>query len=244
MGATLLNPYAVAAAAPAVTPADVAGLIGWFAGDTITDPDGSSVTSWTDGSSFASHGTQATSGARPAVKTGGNGINGHNVVRFDGVNDFLITAMPTDTKPFTCVAVVKMTTLAGYGAILAGNTGGLEWRIDQSSGVQSALSQATALIGSSSSAVVVGTAAILVCQYSGTGVWKFYKNGGAPDTGTTDLTFAAASSTIGALASADEPIGADLAELAKWDSVLSLANLNAQCAALGTKYAITWTPAT
>lgn len=76
-------------AAPAFSPADIAGLRLWLdASDTstITDAGGGAVSAWNDKSGNSFHVTQSTAGARPT--TGVRTINGLNALDFGG-GDYL-----------------------------------------------------------------------------------------------------------------------------------------------------------
>lgn len=58
--------------------------------DSITGSDGDAISPWSDESGNAAHFTEATN--KPVLKKGANGINGHNVLRFDGSNDLMTCA--------------------------------------------------------------------------------------------------------------------------------------------------------
>lgn len=60
--------------------------------DSISGSDGDSIATWADESGGARNFTQTTASCKPVLKKTTNGINGHNVVRFDGSNDYLISA--------------------------------------------------------------------------------------------------------------------------------------------------------
>jgi lysophospholipase L1-like esterase len=68
--------------------------------------DNDPVPSWTDSSGNARHLTQATSGNRPVVKKG-LGPNSHDLVRFDGTNDYLDVAY-TIAQPAEVWMVCRM----------------------------------------------------------------------------------------------------------------------------------------
>lgn len=73
-----------------VQPDSISGLKLWLKADAITGSnDGDSVTTWTDSSGNTNNATQSTAANKPTYKT--NIINGNPVVRFDGVDDNLIT---------------------------------------------------------------------------------------------------------------------------------------------------------
>lgn len=76
-------------------------LRGFFEGDTNAGADASAVSAWTDQTANAYVLGQATGANQPIVKT--NILNGHRVVRFDGVDDFLTgpaNAMGLSAQPF------------------------------------------------------------------------------------------------------------------------------------------------
>jgi|LakMenEpi03Aug12_release.lakeMendotaPanAssembly.Ray.scaffolds.fasta_scaffold440738_1 hypothetical protein len=86
-------------------PALPAGLTNrWTAPSTGSD--GDLIATFTD-SSGGNHGT-ASGSARGTLKTGANGLNGRNVVRFDGVaNAYTLGSSIATTGDFTIIAVMK-----------------------------------------------------------------------------------------------------------------------------------------
>lgn len=78
----------------AFTKDDISGLVAWYNADQISGADGDPVASWTDTSDTAVPATQATAGKRPLLKKAANGLNSHNVVLFDGTDDWLQFADP------------------------------------------------------------------------------------------------------------------------------------------------------
>lgn len=94
-----------------------------FVADNIAGSDGDLVQTWTDTSTAGNTATQATSGNRPTLKTGANGINGHNAVLFASgksmvTGSFLGAGYNT---AFTAFAVLKRT--SGTGAQIAAGFG-------------------------------------------------------------------------------------------------------------------------
>ncbi|OGV52013.1 MAG: hypothetical protein A2017_05580 [Lentisphaerae bacterium GWF2_44_16] len=69
------------------SPDDLAGLIEWLDADTISGNDGDAVATWT--ARTGANAVQATEANKPLLKKGANGINGHNVIRPDGSNDYM-----------------------------------------------------------------------------------------------------------------------------------------------------------
>jgi hypothetical protein len=108
---TLLSPLSSGSGVPALP----AGLTNrWTAPQTGSD--GDLIATLTD-SIAANNGTAAGS-ARPTLKTGANGLNGRNVVRFDGVANAFTLSQFTTTGDFTIIAVMKR---IGTNAVSLGN---------------------------------------------------------------------------------------------------------------------------
>jgi hypothetical protein len=83
--------------AAAWTPASIAGLKVWLDASQITGlNDGDAVATWSDLSGLANDVTQATASQKPTYKTAI--LNGRAVVRFDGVDDFMETAVNFGTN--------------------------------------------------------------------------------------------------------------------------------------------------
>lgn len=67
-------------------PSDYSNLKCWLIANDIA---AGAVTSWTDASGNSNHATQATTGNKPTCVA--SAMNGHNVIRGDGLNDYLDT---------------------------------------------------------------------------------------------------------------------------------------------------------
>jgi hypothetical protein len=83
---------------------------------------GSDPSVWSDLSGNARHAVQATSGNQPSIVTGV--INGRQVRRFDGVNDFLVSPLVVHGLTLTTFAVSKITANTDIGAIFSSGRGG------------------------------------------------------------------------------------------------------------------------
>ena len=236
--------------AAAFSPDSVAGLIAWWKADatlyqesgrtTIASADGDPVGSWTDSSPTAGHASAATSANRPVLKTGINGLNGKPVVRFDGVDDRLLaTGVSAATKPFTVLAVMKPTNFSTERTVIAASgNGGLEFRFNND-GKTAANRQFLAGIGSSTAATSAGAAVLVGMTYSGAGAFVFRRNGAADGSGTNNQTFAGTTTVIGFNASGTNGFFlGDMAEILKYDSVLSAPDLAAVEAHLVAKYGL------
>lgn len=91
-----MNPRLLRPLASGFNPRQIAGLVGWWdAADAATvTVDTGAVAQINDKSGLGRHATQTTPNNRPAYS---GSINGRNVMTFDGVNDFLITGLPSDS---------------------------------------------------------------------------------------------------------------------------------------------------
>jgi len=98
-GIDLENVSAQAVTNTAFEPGDLSGTIKWWharpsAANGITGSDGDAIETWTENGGSDYTLTQGTSGFRPLLKKASNGINGMNLLRFDGIDDRF-----TGTKP-------------------------------------------------------------------------------------------------------------------------------------------------
>jgi len=233
----------------AFAPDTLSGLVFWFKGGSTywqdsgrTTPavaDGDPVAAWDDSSVGANHATTATAGYRPTLKTGANGINGVSVLRWDGTDDNLVSAASASTKPFTLFAVCKPTSFAAGRAIVGAPSAGGMSTVITTGGKQEALKSGTAVIGDSTTALTAAAACIIELTYSSSGGFAFYKAGVADGSGTGNQTFTSMSTVLG-----KDPGGGgstflgDIAEIIKYDAVLTANQLQAVENYLGNKYGI------
>lgn len=238
-------------AAAVFSPSDITGLKLWLKADgtlwqdsartTPATADADPVGAWDDASGLGVHATQGTAGNRPTLKT--NILNGKPVLRFDGSSDRMVSSASAATKPFTVFAVFKAATVAVTSTMIgASATSGMHWRIDQGGAhPQQILLQDVGVIGASTGGQTTATHVDAV-TYSSGGAWAFYLDGVAKGTGTDNQTFTASTTTIGYNGSNNgELCNGDLAEIIKYDSVLSTADMNRVGNYLETKYGVTWT---
>lgn len=99
----------------AFEPTEISGLKAWYDASTLTGADGSSVSAWLDQSGNEAHMYQSTSAAQPTLQT--NELNGRNVVRFDGVDDFLNLTAPFNEIP-TNVSSARSNSFSNNGNYL------------------------------------------------------------------------------------------------------------------------------
>lgn len=100
---------------PDFDPSDLAGLALWFDASTIAGhSDGDPVSTWPDASGNGRDATQGTAANRPTYRTGVQ--NGLPAVRFDGTNDYLLTATFASalSQPNTIFVVAKWSGSRSY----------------------------------------------------------------------------------------------------------------------------------
>ena len=122
------------ATVPWVSPAQpIAGstLVLWMLADDISGNDGDVVSAWTskEGNSYSF--AQSDDAKRPLLKKAANGINGKNVVLFDGSNDILVCGTAfLNSEAGTVFAVWKFTSTlqTGTGEILASSDTEVNYR--------------------------------------------------------------------------------------------------------------------
>lgn len=111
------------------TPADLPDLALWLkdagtfqdaGGTTPATADADPVGRWSDQSGNARHATQSSAGARPLLKLAVQ--NGLNVVRFDGTDDFILTADFGLAQPVTLFLVAKVTSGGDLTVLIDGRT--------------------------------------------------------------------------------------------------------------------------
>ena len=102
-------------------PTSLSGLMYWFKADSLSLTDGDAVDTWSNEGNDSRGDVANTSTARPIYKTGI--INGEPVVRFDGVNDRLVTAS-AEAKPssVTVYAVFNTDDVSSAAGLLMGQS--------------------------------------------------------------------------------------------------------------------------
>jgi len=110
----IINSYRYAASGGTFSPSDIAGLKLWLIGDNA--PTGA-VATWSDSSGNLNNAT-AIGVAQPTGVA--SVINGHQVVRFDGVNDIMsLTTGLSSNASYTLIAVMKKRVAgASLGALM------------------------------------------------------------------------------------------------------------------------------
>jgi hypothetical protein len=161
------------------------------------------ATTWYDQCGAGDDATSAASGAPIIYQSGAvTTINGKPAPLFvSATPTFLstsVTANPVNTLYQN--AVVLNTSSTGANGIASGSvSGGLEWRVNSSSGqTLQLLKAAVASIAISSNSLTVSVGAVAETQYnSSTGAWAFWINRSSGGTGTVAETMTAATLRIG-----------------------------------------------
>ncbi len=85
------------------------GCILWLDADTVSGSDGDAIGTWTNKAptGSANNVVQATGASQPLLKKGANGINGHNVIRFDGTNDYMTGSLAPGSSGMSHFFVAK-----------------------------------------------------------------------------------------------------------------------------------------
>lgn len=91
------------------TPANVAGMLLDWNADNLVGNDGDALAAWANAAPTGASGdlAQATALNKPLLKKGANGINGHNVVLFDGITQFMSSAYQSPAAALTTFVVFK-----------------------------------------------------------------------------------------------------------------------------------------
>ena len=229
-----------AAAAVFTDPTDIAGLVIWFdASDsgTITQS-GGLVSQWDDKSGNGYHATEVTN--KPT--TGADTLNSLNVLTFDG--DRLASAAPSTQTTQTIFVVGQITFSAGSTQAFVGAnpSQGLAFRWNNS---KTDLSNPYVEdIGTSTGALSLSTYYLWTATYnSSTGAYDFRTDGASDGSGTNTTTFGSSKTTyIGATGDNGsgfiQAIVGNIAEVVKYDTVLSAGNITAVEDYLNAKWAV------
>ena len=221
-----------------VLPNDISGLKLWLKASAVAGSDGDAIGTWADSSdaAFASF-TQATAANKPLLKTGANGINSQNVLRFDGTNDTLTSAGVESSlianNAYTILAVLK-TSASGNDCIISG--------VDATWGL-TVTTTPTAKINNDADvqtiAITNATAAIVTAQHSA-GQITIRKNNGAYAANVASGNTSALTTTlaIGERTGAADFYTGDIAEIIVYNRVLSEAEEVLVRRYLNAKYAI------
>jgi hypothetical protein len=222
-------------------PTFLTGLVSWHVADDIALADGSAVSQWPDQSGFARNLKQATGAKQPILKTNLTpGVNGHRIVRFDGVNDYLQCALSSVVAE-PCTVFIVMQQFSGGGTQQIWLGGGtaippLFYRYDASNTVSIWGGSGSDLTYARSSAWPMPFTVMSAVFNGGSGsnVWE-------NETSKVSGTAGSASFgglTVGALDDGTLPAQIDVAEILMYTGALSDANRLLVIRYLNAKYAV------
>lgn len=222
-------------AAPSFDPSTVSGLVAWYIADDLALADATAVSSWTDRAGTPHNAVQATGTKQPLYKTAI--LNGHAVLRFDGIDDFLRSPLTLSQPDTVFVAFKSLVGASGVRVITDG--GSLNSHLLRSFSNWE-IYAGGAVVG----AVAADTSAhVLAATYNGASS-SLRVAGGAGDSGSAG-TGGMTALTIGIAGDQTNfPGNYDIAEVLIYNSALVLTDMNHIGSYLASKYGTTWTTAT
>lgn len=154
------------------------------------------------------------------------GPNSTPCLTFNGTSGYITMATPivSTITAFTVYAIVNATSLATTGGMIGGAIGGLEFRINSSTGVLDMSSVAISDFAIGTTSHSTGTWYTLVGTYSSAGTWTFYhaSAGGLvqEDTGSTAFSpFTGTTGDLGATHVTSEYFNGKIAEWGYLNSI-------------------------
>jgi hypothetical protein len=196
-------------------PTDIAGLVLWLDADNIAQADNTTVATWNDASGAGNNAAGASGQTLQTVE-----LNGHSIVRFDGVDDFMSVAGITNNDATrTIFAVMKTVSLTSGDACFGWANGAactqsgtvVRWSLNQAAGQQT--------IGTPGTSVHH----IYTIRFTSTSSADVYFDAGAATNFDPDDSYqsGAAVLNIGARNAGTAPANIDLAALLIYNSTLS-----------------------
>ena len=110
-------------------PTQLSGCVLWLNADMVSGSDGDAIATWANQAptGSANDAVQATGAKQPLLKKAGNGMNGHNVLRFDGTNDYMRVDIDPGATGLTFFYVAKVgATFSGFGYGCVMGSGGVD----------------------------------------------------------------------------------------------------------------------
>ncbi len=245
-----------ASGTPRAQPSDVPTPSVWIDADDVAGTDGAAIQTWTSADTNAWAFTQADAAKRPLLKKAANGINGHNILRFDGLGDYFECASVspglTTVDNWTVFIVAKLNTDNAtwrkiiYHQVVAENK---SWWIGPDNGSDDIYANWYYSAGNANT----NTYTTQVAFTAGAATrWRFNKNGLAYSIFKNGVSGAAVTLNTSALMAAEEAkpmaigsevggtltCGMDLAELIIYPTAISAGNITLIENYLAAKYGI------
>lgn len=200
----------------------------WVKADAITGlSDGQSITSWVDSSGNGRTFTQGTAAVAPVYKVN-QSPTGKPSARFNGASQFMSSTAAAAAPAQTIMAVVRTNSLAATNTIRGSSpNGGLQLRLDGTTGVVRTLEQNVAGVGAANTPVAVGEWVVITTTFTST-TYAFRRNGAADGSGThtRNINNGSISSLLGKHYDGVEFFSGDIGEIATWSRVLSQAEID------------------
>jgi len=230
------------ASPPSFTPTDISGLQMWLdASDaaTITQSSGA-VSQWNDKSGNLYHATQGTGANQPL--TGVGSVNGKNAIRFDGVNDTMISTLHNSgisNGDVTILSVFKYTsaTTRSWLLRLRGTTNYGVSLDDSATGNDVFATNSSSVIKTPKYSDT--NPHIIVAGRGGSSGYILHDNG-VQGVGVASNT-AVTNTYIGSYGGTSDFLKADLCEMIVYNKNLSLSEVNTVGNYLSSKWGVTWT---
>ena len=195
---------------------------------------GDFVGDWRDQSGLNSH-AYTRNGSAPTLSTSVASLNSQNALNFNA-GPFMASAESAAVKPFTFALVVRPASLASTRTFVGNNLGtGVNIQFIASN--VWAIGVGGVQVGAGD-ALSASTSYILFVSYDGLGNYVYRKNSAAVSSGTNNQTPAASITWIGLSGAGLFPADSLIAEVIKYDNVISAGDRSGLEAYLSAKYGI------
>lgn len=204
-------------------PRRISGLVGWWRSDFGITKDGSDLVSSWKGRVAGRDLTQGTGASQPLWVA--SLVNGHAALRFDGTDDYLLTAAFTQAQPFTIFMVVKQVSITSGDRFLhtSANETSVNPQLIQATGP--VIRMVSNSLNGPELATVTTDFQWLKAVFDGTNSLLSI-NAGVDDTDPDDLTSSLGRLILGAR-NTTLAANVEIAEVLLYDSAISGANLTA-----------------
>lgn len=214
--------------------------------DSVAGADGDAVGSWADDSGNDVDFSQSNASYKPVLKKSANGINGHNVIRFDGSNDILsivsgkVLSDIITASADNCFFVFKLVAVTTSDATMYNNDcliaddGGAWGTFFKTDGYVYSYYYSSSSTKSAENSISTGIAYILASRHSGGSIYQSI-NGGTENSEACGNVAVTEGVYLGGLVAYTQ---IDIAEIICFKSNLSSANRKTVMNYLNTKYSI------
>lgn len=215
--------------------------------DLVSGNDGDAIQTWADDSGNSLNFSQGTTGYRPVLKKAANGINGHNVLRFDGADDYLSgpnlsTFIAAAADTYWVVFKVYNITTNDTGTIYYNDTalaGAYNWGIVflTSSGAVAFIYDTSSTYKTVAKSISTSAPYIARARHSSGNLYFLVNGGSEGSVAAGDVASLSNAATLGVDNLITNFTQIDIAEVIVFNSALSSANMAIVDAYLKAKYA-------